>query len=368
MKRPARAVARRAVERLPADGPLPFLAGGTGPPTRHRQLGWALAAVLVIAALVVPALAKGLERPHRATARAVVTAPLAVAHRPPQPPRGAVPRAAATHVVLVVEENHEFARIIGSRQAPFLNRLAATGTLLTRYYAITHPSLPNYIALVAGDPLGIHSDCRTCHRRGRSLVDQLQAAGISWKAYYQGLPAPCSTAVTAGAYAKKVNPFLYLDGVRSVPLRCRRVVPLTQLGDDLRHGGLPRFAMVTPDLAHSMHSGSTRQADSFLQRLDQLLSASAGRGGILLIVTFDEGTSDQGLHGGPGGGHVATIVVGPGVPAGGRDATPYDHYALLRSLEQRFGLRPLRHAADRDTRTIPTIAGTSATQAARTAR
>lgn len=165
--------------------------------------------------------------------------------------------------------------------------------------------------------------------------------------------------MTAGTYAKKVNPFLHLDSVRSVSLRCRRVVPLTQLGDDLRHGRLPRFAMVTPDLAHSMHSGSIRQADAFLYRLYQLLTASARRNGILLIVTFDEGTSDHGLHGGRGGGHVATVVVGPGVPAGGSDSTPYDHYALLRSLEQRFGLRPLRHAADKETRTIPTIAGPS---------
>jgi len=112
-------------------------------------------------------------------------------------------------VVLVVQENHEFGQIIGSRQAPFLNRLAATGTLLTRYFAIGHPPLPNYVALVAGDPLGIRSDCRSCRRPGRTLVDQLEAAGISWKAYYQGLPAPCSPAARAGAYTMKVNPFLH---------------------------------------------------------------------------------------------------------------------------------------------------------------
>jgi hypothetical protein len=162
----------------------------------------------------------------------------------------------------------------------------------------------------------------------------------------------------AGAYTMKVNPFLHLDGVRSRLRRCRRVVPLTQLGADLRGGRLPRFVMVTPDLAHNMHSGSIRRADAFLRRLDhQLLNSPARRSGILLVVTFDEGTSRYGLHGRRGGGRVATIVVGPGVPAGRRDPTPYDHYALLRSLEQRFGLRPLRHAADRETGTIPSIAG-----------
>jgi membrane-associated phospholipid phosphatase len=362
IERPAPQGGKLAAQPLPADGPLLFLAPGTGPPVPHRRLGWVLVAVLIILLLVIPELTEDIGQPDRATARAAVAAPAAVGRRPPH----AIPRPAAAHVVLVVEENHEFSQVIGARQAPFLNRLAATGTLLTRYDAVTHPSLPNYVAMVAGDPLGIHSDCKTCQRRGPTLVDQLQAAGISWKAYYQGLPAPCSTAVTAGAYAKKVNPFLHLDSVRSAPLRCRRVVPLGQLGDDLRRGRLPRFAMVTPDLVHSMHSGSIAQADAFLHRLDrQLLTSSAGRSGILLIVTFDEGISDHGLYGRRGGGHVATIVVGPGVPAGGRDPTPYDHYALLRSLEQRFGLRPLRHAADRQTRTIPAIAGPPAVQAGR---
>jgi phosphatidylinositol-3-phosphatase len=344
---------------LPADGLLPIFAGGTGRPTRHRWLGWALVVVLVAAALIIPELAEGTEQPEPATPAARVP----IGHWRPRPTNtslraAAVQPGAVSHVVLVVEENHEFGQIIGSRQAPFLNRLATEGTLLTRYYAIAHPSLPNYIALVAGDPLGIHNDCRTCHRHGRSLVDQLQAAGISWKAYYQGLPAPCSAAASAGAYVKKVDPFLHLDSVRSSPLRCRRVVPLIQLSADLKRGRLPRFSMVAPDLAHDMHSGSIRQADTFLHRLDrQLLAAPPRRNGMLLIVTFDEGRSDHGPHGRPGGGHVATIVVGPGVPVGARDPTPYDHYALLRSLERRFGLRPLRHAADRGTRTIPAIAG-----------
>ena len=351
---------------LPADGLLPIFAGGTGGPTRLRWRGWAAVAVLLAAALTVPALAEGTEQAGSTTPAARVS----IRHRRPQStstsPRGPAHPGAVSHVVLVVEENHELGQIIGSRQAPFLNRLATEGTLLTRYYAIGHPSLPNYIALVAGDPLGIHDDCRSCQRHGRTLIDQLQAAGISWKAYYQGLPAPCSAAAKAGAYVKKVDPFLHLDSVRSSPLRCRRVVPLTQLNADLGRGRLPRFVMVTPDLRHDMHSGSIRQADTFLHHLDrQLLAASPRRSGILLIVTFDEGSSDHGLHGRRGGGHVATIVVGPGVPAGAQDPAPYDHYALLRSLERRFGLRPLRHAADRGTRTIPAVAEPSQARAAR---
>jgi hypothetical protein len=127
--------------------------------------------------------------------------------------------------------------------------------------------------------------------------------------------------------------------------------------------------MITPDLTHNMHSGSIHQADTFLHRLYQrLLARSPRRSGMVLIVTFDEGRSDHGLHGRRGGGRVATIVVGPGAPAGARDPTPYDHYALLRSLERRFELHPLRHAADKGTKTIPAIAGPSQAQAARKSR
>ena len=179
---------------------------------------------------------------------------------------------------------------------------------------------------------------------------------ISWKAYYQGLPAPCAAVVKAGAYAKKTDPFAYLDNVRASPARCHRVVPLDRLRPDLRSGRLPRFVVIVPDLRHDMHSGPVGEADVFLRRLDrELATSSSWRPGTVLVVTFDEGTTSLGLHG-RGGGHVATVLAGPGVPAR-HDATPYTHYALLRSIEHRFGLPPLRNAADPATRTIPAIAG-----------
>ena len=322
-----------------------FTAGRVGQPRRHR-VGWVLLAAVMAMVLLVPEAVEGVGAPVHAAA-APLGHPARQAARPP-------PR--VTRMVLVVEENHEFGQVIGSRRAPFLNRLAAHGTLLTRYYAVTHPSLPNYVALLAGSPLGIHGDCRRCHRPGRNLVDQLEQAHISWKAYYQSLPAPCSAVVKAGEYAKKTDPFAYLDDVRASPARCHRVVPLDRLRPDLRRGRLPRFVVIVPDLRHDMHSGPVGEADVFLRRLDrELATSSAWRPGTVLVVTFDEGTTSRGLHG-RGGGHVATVVAGPGVPAR-HDATPYTHYALLRSIEHRFGLPPLRNAADPATRTIPAIAG-----------
>ena len=331
-----------------------FIASRAGEPRRHR-VGWVLLAAVMAMVLLAPEAVEGLGAPVHAAA-APLGHPARQAARKPAPRAARRPPPKVTRVVLVIEENHEFGQIIGSRRAPFLNQLAAHGTLLTHYYAITHPSLPNYVALLAGSPLGIHGDCRRCHRPGRNLVDQLERAHISWKAYYQGLPAPCSAVVKAGAYAKKTDPFAYLDDVRTSPARCHRVVPLDQLRPDLRRGRLPRFVVIVPDLRHDMHSGPVGEADVFLRRLDrELATSSSWRPGTVLVVTFDEGTTSLGLHG-RGGGHVATVVAGPGVPAR-HDATPYTHYALLRSIEHRFGLPPLRNAADPATRTIPAIAG-----------
>jgi phosphatidylinositol-3-phosphatase len=305
---------------------------------------------LAIAALVASALLTTLhERPATATPAAVAVGP----------PAGG---SATTRVVLVVEENHEFGQIIGSRRAPFLNQLAAHGTLLTRYYAITHPSLPNYLAMLGGDTFGIRRNCRSCQVRAANLVDQLEAAGISWKAYYQGLPAPCSTVGRSGAYTRLVNPFVYFDDIRTSPTRCQRVVPMRELGADLASGRLPRFVVIAPDLDHDMHDGTVATGDAYLRGLYRQLAASpAWRGDTRLVVTFDEGV--RGVRGQRGGGRVATIVVGPKVPAGVRDATPYNHYALLRSVEARFGLPHAGHAGDPGTATIPAIADPTASGA-----
>jgi hypothetical protein len=94
-----------------------------------------------------------------------------------------------SRVIVVVEENHSFEQTIGSPAAPFINRLAAYGTLLIHYYAVTHPSLPNYVALPSGRT-PIRSDCRACTFAGPTLVDQLEAQHISWAAYYQVCPGP----------------------------------------------------------------------------------------------------------------------------------------------------------------------------------
>ena len=305
--------------------------------------------------------AAGCSSPPQATPAGSTTAPSAPTHD-----RAVTRGDASSRVIVVVEENHSIGQIIGSPQAPFLNRLAAKGALLTSYFAITHPSLPNYIAMVSGDTQGITSDCGGCNVDAPNLVDQFEAAGISWKAYMEGLPAPCSDAHTAGAYAKKHDPFMYFDSVRGDPGRCAKVVPLDRLDTDLAAGRLPRLVFVTPNLDHDMHGAGAgaddatliATADRWLEGFyGKLAGSSAWRDGTRLVVTWDEGAGGEkiGCCGGLAtGGRVATIVTGPGVGPARDDAT-YSHYALLRSIETLFHLPLLGHAGDRSTATIAAL-------------
>jgi phosphatidylinositol-3-phosphatase len=265
------------------------------------------------------------------------------------------------HLVVVVEENHSFEEIIGAPAAPFINHLAAGGTLLTDYHAITHPSLPNYVALLSGrTPIEIN--CNACTFAGLTLVDQLEASRISWGAYLEGLPRPCSTVAGSGAYTELVDPFMHAAGVRDVPRRCDRVMPFRRFHRDLAGGRLPTVVFVMPDLHHEMHSGPVRVADAWLQRLvDQLRASPVWRQDTRVVVTFDEGARHdvRSCCGGLGrGGRIPTIVAGPQIPQG-RDRTPYTHYSLLRSIEAAFGLPFLGHAGDPASATIPQVAGPS---------
>jgi hypothetical protein len=179
---------------------------------------------------------------------------------------------------------------------------------------------------------------------GPSLVDQLERAGASWRAYMEDLPAPCSTVTDAGDYALKHDPFLYYRGLRADPARCRRVVPATQLGGDLRGGRLADFSWISPNLCHDGHDCSLRTADRFLRRLVPPVLAGLGPHGFLALL-WDEGTSDAGCCRLASGGHVPAILVGPDVLRRSRSAVRVDHYSTLRTIEDAFGLPHLGAAA-----------------------
>jgi hypothetical protein len=264
----------------------------------------------------------------------VATGPTAAA--PPGP-------AEPSRTVLIVLENRELDEVIGSPEAPYLNHLAGRGALATNYFGVTHPSLPNYLALFAGSTFGIAENCTECLARGPNLATQLSAAGVSWRAYMGDLPHPCFAGAGYGSYAKRHNPFAYFPSIAAVPARCREIVPETRLLADLRRQRLPEFSWLTPDLCDDAHDCSLATADGHLRALASRIVRQLGPHG-LLVVTFDEGTGDGGCCGLPGGGRVATILAGPEIPRGTEIRQPANHYSLLASLEDRFGLARLRLA------------------------
>ncbi len=114
------------------------------------------------------------------------------------------------HIVLIMLENRDYGTAIDPKQMPQLTALEQKYVLLTNYYAVTHPSLPNYIALMSGSTQGITSDCTNCFLNQPNLADEIEASGRTWKAYLEDLPSPCFVG-DSGKYAQKHNPLIYFD-------------------------------------------------------------------------------------------------------------------------------------------------------------
>ena len=241
-----------------------------------------------------------------------------------------------THVVVVVFENHESNAIAGSSDAPTFNGLGARYARLTRYHGVTHPSLPNYLALVSGSTQGITNDCTDCVVDGRSLADTLEAAGKTWKTYAEGLPSPGYTGGFSGNYAKKHDPFLYFRDVVSSRARRDRVVPLWRLASDVNAHRLSDFSFVVPNLCNDMHDCPVARGDAwFRKNIAPLVTSPELRGGVVFVI-FDEGTTDEG-----GGGHIDALALGPKVKAHSVFARATNHYGLLRTIEDAWHLPQL---------------------------
>jgi hypothetical protein len=125
-----------------------------------------------------------------------------------------------SNIVVIVMENKEYNQIIGSSQAPYINSLANQYTLLTQYYAILHPSMPNYLTITGGSTFGRKDNCTDCFVDAANLGDQLEKAGLSWKTYQESMPKPCFVG-DAYPYVQKHNGFIYYRNVKDDAARCR---------------------------------------------------------------------------------------------------------------------------------------------------
>jgi hypothetical protein len=298
-------------------------------------------------------------------------------------------------VFVINLENKSYADVWGADSpAPYLSRtLRSQGVLPSEYYAIGHKSLPNYIAQLSGQgPNPVTSDdCTTyeafnatgtadlgqvqgsgCVYPGSvpTLAGQLSAAGKTWKGYMEDMGTPCrhpevgaeDTNQNAGSesqYATRHNPFVYFSSITSSP-ECRsNVVDFSTLAGDLKSADTtPDLSYISPNLCSDGHDdpcydgrqGGLPVADEWLkQHVPEILSSAAFKKDGILVITFDEAEGKESascaLPGGAGGGRVGALVLSPQIKGGTTSERPYNHYSLLASIEDIFGLPYLGYAA-----------------------
>jgi hypothetical protein len=161
-------------------------------------------------------------------------------------------------------ENHSQSSVIDDPNAPFITGLAHQYGMADHYYGVTHPSMPNYIASIAGDNFGLQddNDQNVVNLNRPNLVDQLEAHDIRWDAYMDTLPAdklarfgPVVNGSTVSLYAKKHNPFVLFDDVKNNAARMAHVRDYTQMAADLNAPDAPQFVWISPNQCNDMHGG-----------------------------------------------------------------------------------------------------------------
>jgi hypothetical protein len=301
-----------------------------------------------------------------------VLAALAAAVIMPVPSRAATTVPPLQHVFVVVLENQDYNTVMApASPATYIKQLAADNTLLSQYYGVGHVSLTNYIGMTDGElpDADTRVDCipKYCVRDERNIADQLEEKGKSWMAYMGSMLVPCQHPPLVGApdpyqspYATRHNPFVYYKNIVDNQARCEaHDVPYdqasfeTMLRDDV---AVPNYALVVPDNCDNSHdpvcfeppglpeSGGLRKADEWARsHLPKIIEYVNSHAGSVLIVTFDEATTTDhtdccGRPQDVGGGHIVTIAIGQDVRDNYVDGTGYNHYSLLRTIEDGFGL------------------------------
>lgn len=295
------------------------------------------------------------------------------------------------HVFVVVMENHGTKTIIGDPVMPYVTHLAHTYGYEDNYFGVTHPSMPNYIAMTAGSNYYSHSDNSSQTFPHANLFSEMTAAHLSWKGYMGGLPHAGFTGTQYPLHAKnplyvnKHDPFVLYPQIKNDPRLMKNVVPLKQIYTDLRKGNAPRLSFIVPDVCNDMHGmGGTQCSYGNETRLRKLGNATIRRlvgaimgseswtGNSAIFITWDETTYTgnkatdgwASAAGGPdspvlpagtkllpaggvyGGGRVPMIVIAHNYPGHVVSHVWADHYSLLRTLEQSWHLPYLGFASD----------------------
>ncbi len=311
------------------------------------------------------------------------------------------------HIFVIMLENHSKSSVIDDPNAPYITSLAHEYSMADNYYGVTHPSMPNYIASIAGDNFGIQDDNsqNIVNFDRPNLADQLAAHGVSWAGYMEDLPADKLAETGPGdvpLYAKKHDPFVLFDSIKNDPAQLANVKDYSQMAGDLNSANPPQFVWITPNQCHDMHGGVyvevpghpetpcpygdtkddpndaalKQKADDFVQgAVNTITSSNAWDKKSIIVIVTDENdyTGDEQTGGWesadgccdspyveagdarvspdwPGGTYGGGLIPAIVVTGSGQhhyvDHTPYNHYSLLTTIEQNWKLPYLGHAGD----------------------
>jgi hypothetical protein len=234
-------------------------------------------------------------------------------------------------VMLIVLENESFANAMAQ---PYLAEIAKRGALLKNYHGITHPSQPNYIALVAGETLKVRND-HVVPIEGKTIVDLLEAHGKTWKVYAEDFPGDCSLVTRVKQYARKHNPLISFKSIHGSPDRCAHIVNAKTLSQDLAGKHLPDFSMYIPDQLNSGHDSDVKTASKWLSRFLNPVLKDPEMKDTLIIIVFDENDYSSKDN------RVYAALIGKGIVPGSISTDRYDHYSMLRTIEDFLGLESL---------------------------
>jgi hypothetical protein len=288
-----------------------------------RRAGWAL---------VVFALAVAIAVVMWRVSRPASGEPSPAESHLPVPNASGLPK--LRHVYLLILENKGPDQIDDADEAPYYASLLRANASTTDYHAVARPSQPNYLALFSGSTHGIDDD-KLHDLDTPTIADQLEKVGRRWHVYAENVPQACYTGDTAsdgrdgaGTYARKHEPAINFDAIRHDPARCARISDFSSF-----RAGEADFSLIIPNLCHDMHDCSVAEGDRFLRDwLPRLIDGADWTDRDLLVITFDEGAGRDQQN------EVLTLFAGSVAKPGFRSPNRYDHYSLLRTFEDVWGL------------------------------
>ncbi|KAJ3039826.1 hypothetical protein HDV00_011734 [Rhizophlyctis rosea] len=237
---------------------------------------------------------------------------------------------------IIVLENEDYTSVMSD---PYLGTtLPAKGRLLTNYNAITHPSEPNYVAMIAGNYYGIADD-GTYNLNGPIITGTLETAGKTWKTYQEAYPGNCFTGSVSTTYYRKHNPFISFTQISGNSAECAKIVPATQLATDESANAVPQYVFYTPDIKNDGHDTTVAYSSSWLKNFLEPKLTNPVYANTAFFIVYDEGVKAN---------HVYALLVGGAINnlglAGTQDGTLYNHYSQLATVEKNWNLPPLSPA------------------------